>query len=78
MELYKEVLAKALSQEEMHVTFPHVRLDANKIVETRCYGALQRIQAIIQNDDLSDFDCVEAIVRLFETLGSDGGTRHDF
>jgi len=78
MELHKEILAKVLSQEEMHVTFPNLQLDAKEIVESQCYQALQKIQLIIQNDELSDFACVEEIVRLFETLGSDGGNRHDF
>jgi len=78
MELYKDILAKALSQEEMHVTFPDLQLNATEIVEMQCYQTLQKIQAIIRNDDLSDFACVEEIVRLFEELGSGGGTRHDF
>jgi len=79
MELYKEILVKALSQEEMHVTFPDLlQLNANEIIEARCYQALQKIQAIIHNDDLSDFACIEEIVRVFEELGSGGGTRHDF
>ena len=76
--LYIEILAQLLSQEEMRVAFPNLQLNAKEIIETECYCALQQIQAIIQNDDLSDFDCMEAIVRLFEKLGSDGGTRHDF
>ncbi|MCL2564069.1 MAG: hypothetical protein FWE08_08565 [Oscillospiraceae bacterium] len=78
MELYKEILAQILSRENTHVTFPHLHLNANEIIEKQCYQTLQKIQAIIQNDDLSDFDCVEQIVRLFENLGSDGGNRHDF
>ena len=39
---------------------------------------LQRIKAVIDNDSLSDFDCVEEIVCIFEEFGSDGGSRHDF
>ncbi|MCL2562990.1 MAG: hypothetical protein FWE08_03030 [Oscillospiraceae bacterium] len=62
MKLYEDILTKAFRD----------------IVETQCYQALQQIQAIIENDDLSDFDCVEAIVRVFEKMGSDGGSRHDF
>gem|GEM_PF-6139746 len=29
MELYKEILATVLSQEEMHITFPTLQLNAN-------------------------------------------------
>ena len=78
MELYKEILAKVLSQEETHVTFSDLQLNANEIIKEQCYMALQEIKAIIETDDLSDFECVEAIVRVFEKLGSDGGSRHDF
>jgi len=78
MELYKEILVKVLSQEEAHVTFPALQVDAGKSVEMQCYLALQRRKAIIENDDLSDFMCVEEIVRVFEVLGSDGENRHDF
>jgi len=77
-ELYKEILAKVLVQKEIHVTFPTLQLNAKEIVEMQSYQALRKIQAIIYNDDLSDFACVEEIVRLFEELGSGGGTRHDF
>jgi len=82
MELYKEILGKILSQEEAHITFPGLQLNANEIIESQCYTALQQIKAIVANDDLSDFECVEAIVCLLEQRGSNGGSnggsRHDF
>ena len=77
MELYKEILAKVMEKEEMHVIFPDLRLNASEIVEMQCYQALQKIKAIIEDDSLSDFMCVEKIVCLFEQIGSDGGNRHD-
>ena len=43
--------------------------------------ALQKIKAVIDDDSLDDPNCfykIEAIVALFEALGSDGGSRHDF
>lgn len=46
-----------------------------------CYQALRKIRAIIEDDSFEDRDCfmkIEEIVRLFEELGSDGGSRHDF
>ena len=78
MELYKEILARAIEKEEMHVVFPNLQINASEIIETRCYQALQKIKAIIDDDSLSDFMCVEEIVRVFETIGSNGGSRHDF
>ena len=78
MELYKELLVKALEKGEVHVLFPSSQLSVNEIVEMQCYQALQEIKAIIDNDALSDFECIEEIVRLFERIGSNGGSRHDF
>ena len=78
MELYKEILARVLEKEALHVTFPNLELNAKEIVELQCYQALQRIKAIIEDDNLSDCACVEEIVRVFECIGSDGGNRHDF
>ena len=45
------------------------------------YQALNEIKNIIEDDELEDPDCfekIEKIVRLFESLGSNGGNRHDF
>ena len=78
MELYKEILAKALQEQEMHVVFPGLGINATEIVELQCYQALQQIKAFIEDDSLSEFDCIEQIVRVLEVIGSDGGTRHDF
>ena len=78
MDLYKEILAHALAKKEIRVTFLDLALSANEIVEQECYGALQQIKAIIEDDSLSDFMCVEEIVCVFEKIGSNGGFRHDF
>lgn len=78
MELYKEILAKVFEKEEIHIIFPNLKLNAEGIVEKECYKALKKIKAIIENDSLSDFDCVEEIVCVFESIGSNGGGRHDF
>ena len=78
MDLYKEILAKVLEKQKIHVTFPDLQINANEIVALQCYLGLQKIKTIIENDSLSDFECVEEIVCLFEKLGSDGGNRHDF
>ena len=81
MDLYKEILAKILENEEVHIVFPNLKVDAADIVEMKCYQALQKIKAIIEDDNLTDSECfmkIEAIVGLLEELGSDGGPRHDF
>ena len=78
MELYKEILAKILMQNDIQVTFPNLQLSADAAVEMQCLAALQKIKTAIEDDSLSDFKCVEKIVCIFEEIGSCGGTRHDF
>ena len=81
MELYKEILAQILSQQNAQIIFPDLHLDAAMIVETECYKALQKIKAVIEDDNLEDESCfrkVEEIVCVFEEMGSSGGGRHDF
>lgn len=81
MELYKEILAQILSQQNVEIIFPDLHMDAKQIVEMECYKALQKIKAIIEDDSLGDNDCfkkIEEIVCVFEGIGSSGGGRHDF
>ena len=81
MELYKEIIAHYLSQEEANILFPGLALNAKEIVEMQCYQALQKIKEIIQDDSLADVECfmqIEEIICALEALGSEGGIRHDF
>ena len=81
MELYKEILAKMLANEETHIIFPNLAIDVAEAVEMESYKTLQKIKTIIEDDSLCDKECfmkIEEIVRLFEALGSDGRCRHDF
>lgn len=47
-------------------------------VARESHRALCRIKAVLEDKALSDFDCIERIVNVFENIGSDCGTRHDF
>ena len=81
MELYVEILVHYLSQENAHMIFPNLQLDAKEIVEMQCYQALQQIKTVIEDDSLEDDACfarIEGIVCTFEKIGSNGGIRHDF
>ena len=68
MELYQEILHHILADEKIQVSFPELtNSDISKIVELECY--------------LEDSECfyrIEEIVCVFEDLGSDCGSRHDF
>ena len=81
MELYKEILAFALTQGEVKISFADNETDISAIVESACYQALQKIKAIIEDDSLDDTECfmkIEEIVLVLEEIGSTGGNRHDF
>ena len=61
MELWKEILIKALSTEKVLVTFPNLKFNAVEIVNQIGYQALQKIKAVI-DDSLTDaewFMCIE-------------------
>ena len=81
MDLYKEILIRLLEKEEDQITFPNLHIDAKEMIEIQSYQALQKIKAILEDDCLEDAECfrkIEEIICLFEEMGSDGGTRHDF
>jgi len=77
MELHKEMLCKELG-EIIYETLRLREIDYTEIIELKSIQVLQKIKAVIENDSLSDFECVEEIVYIFEEFGSDGGNRHDF
>lgn len=53
-------------------------IDADKITDTAALRILNDVKSFICNVDLSDFDVVEEIVKLFEASGIYCGGRHDF
>ncbi len=80
MELYEEIVTKILT-ESISEILEIKRIDLEKLVQTESYKALCKIKAIIENDKLEDDECftkIEEIVQVFESIGSDGGNRHDF
>ena len=81
MDLYKEILAQALTYGEVKISFPEGNCDLAKLVESESYQALQKIKAVIQDESLTDSECfmkIEEIVNVLESVGSSGGFRHDF
>ena len=78
MELFKEILINILMKEDINIFFPNLKFSAAEIVEFESFSALQKIKAVIEDDSLSDFDCIEKIICVFEENGSGGGNRHDF
>lgn len=79
MELYKELLIKALEQGNIEIKFDKCNL--NEIVESHCYILLNEIKTIINDSSLSDKECfekIEKIICLFEDYNISCGIRHDF
>ena len=77
--LYEDLLAAAFAKCEIHVHFPEgMDLQLDRVVNNACYQALTEIQTILAQEAWSDFDCIEAIVRVLERMGAQGGGRHDF
>ena len=81
MDLYKEILIKALENQKMQVFFPELQMSLKDIIEVKSYRTLCKIRDIVQDETLDDKECFEKIERIiveFEKIGSDGGFRHDF
>lgn len=56
----------------------NIEIDADNIADSKAISALSEIQCVIQNDDISDFDIVEEIIKIFEKYNISAGSRHDF
>ena len=80
MELHEEFLSKILLEQVSREVATHCAY-FEKSVQNECSGALVEIKKIIEDDSIEDDECfikIEEIVRVFESIGSDGGSRHDF
>ena len=78
MELFEEILLHHLKKNQGAQGFP---ADPQALVHDTAYQTLSAIRLILERDDLEDPECfrrIEKIVRVFERIGSDCGTRHDF
>ena len=78
MELYLEILAKKIADD---LGRDHIQFDPKDFVEMECYQTLAEIHKVLDDDSLNDSECfykIERIVRIFEQIGSNGGSRHDF
>lgn len=50
MELHEQILCAAIARD----VIPALHLDPEKLLEMRCYQAIQKIHGILSNDELSD------------------------
>lgn len=78
--MFSDIVVKLLRQEGLP-EWLQSEMALNRRVEGECFKALQKIQAVVDDDRLDDPGCfmrVEEIVRILEETGSGGGFRHDF
>ena len=82
MSLFRDILVHALAHHSINVHFPDLEdKEFDGLLESTCYQALCKIKGILEDDSLADPDCfekIEAIVCVFEDIGSGCGNRHDF
>lgn len=77
MQLFKDILIRVIEENITETDLKYM----SHIVESESYKALKKIKTIIEDDSLDDRECfikIEEIVRVFESVGSDCGNRHDF
>lgn len=52
-----------------------------ELMDSAACQALEKIRRVLDDDRLDDQTCfwkIEEIVKIYESIGSDGGSRHDF
>lgn len=77
MEIYHQILALYLASSQRFEEL----IDVPSILEGICYRTLCSIREILMDPALTDEGCfqkIEEIVELYEQIGSDAGSRHDF
>lgn len=77
-DVVKGNIKRDLANEKCWIEFSLSQEKVIDLVNRALYNALNSIRDIIQDDSLSDFEAIEKIVNLFEKLGIDFGSRHDF
>ena len=80
-DLFADILTQAIATGKMQISFSGMDCTVAEVVEGECFQTIKKIKAIIDDDSLDDRDCfykIEEIICALESLGSNGGNRHDF
>lgn len=78
MDFEREILLHLLARYDVSVRFENLDDSIRDLAHLECMLALHEIRALLDDETLDDFQCIEAIVQVYEKLGSNGGFRHDF
>ena len=71
-------LTNVLREKEVKIVFDESELDIKTLIENEYLIKLEEIKTVLATERLSDFDCIEEISCIFESMGIDIGNRHDF
>lgn len=74
----KTELLKIYIQDYITENIKDFEIYADSIADTVAIRILYEIQKIIKNDNYSDFEAIEEIVRVFEKYNISFGNRHNF
>lgn len=77
MNIKLELLINEIS-ELVKNSIGNIEIDADKIADTKAIEIISKIQSIVKDNGLSDFDAMEEIVKIFENNNISTGERHDF
>lgn len=77
MNIKLELLINEIS-ELVKNSIGNIEIDADKIADTKAIEIISKIQSIVKDNGLSDFDAMEKIVKIFENNNISTGERHDF
>ena len=80
-DLFADILTQVIATGKMQISFSGMDCTVAEVVEGECFQTIKKIKAIIDDDSLDDRDCfykIEEIICALESLGSNGGNRHDF
>ena len=77
MEIKLELLKRHIA-EFINFRIEDFEIDASLIARSTAIEILSEIQKVLQDENYSDFEAIEEIVRIFERYGIDAGIRHDF
>lgn len=79
-QLLNRIIRIKLVESDLKTEIP-ICVDVTKVINDVCYKTLVAIRDVLDDRTLNDRECfnkIEEIVSLYESLGSDGGSRHDF
>ena len=80
-DLLGDILIQAITTGKIQISFSGMGRTVAEIIEWECFQTIQKIKTVIDDDALDDRECfykIEEIICALESLGSDGGNRHDF